>query len=116
VTDKIKKIYATLIAGATAGLSDAALYKHVKEECPKATSKKIVKASLLALSDTDVKDGTILQVIYALAIKHRLDPVSKDDTEETAVEEAPAEETVVELRPKKQKASKKKHEESPAAM
>jgi hypothetical protein len=46
-----------------------------------------VKASLFALSDPDLKDGKVLNVIYALAIKHRLDPVSKDDTGEA--EEAP---------------------------
>lgn len=51
-------------------------------ECHKATSKKIVKASLLALSDPELKDPTILHTIYALAIKHRLDPSSMDDVEE----------------------------------
>lgn len=116
MTDKIKKIYEALIAGATAGLSDVALYKHVKEEHPKATSKKIVKASLLALSDPDVKDGAVLHVIYALAIKHRLDPVSKDDTGEAAVEAAPVEEPVAEIKPKKARAATKKPEASAAAM
>ena len=82
MSDKIKKIYEALIDGAQAGLSDSALFKHVVAECPKATSKKIVKASLLALTDPEVKDANILQVVYALAIKHRLDPAHAHDAEE----------------------------------
>jgi hypothetical protein len=88
MSDKIQKIYDALLDGAQAGLTDKALFKHVLSEYPKASSKKIVKASLLALSDPDVKDANILNVIYALAIKHRLDPVSKDDVD--AVEEVEA--------------------------
>ena len=79
---KLQKIYHALIDGAQAGLADEKLFRHVLEKCPKATSKKIVRASLLALSDPDVKDKSILDVIYALAIKHRLDPLTKDDLEE----------------------------------
>ena len=82
MSDKTKKIYHALVEGAQAGLSDTALYQHAMAECHKATSKKIVKASLLALSDPDLKDPTILHTIYALAIKHRLDPSSMDDVEE----------------------------------
>lgn len=49
-----------------------------------------MKASLLALSDPDLKDSNILHTIYALAIKHRLDPSSMDDvTEPEPVEKAP---------------------------
>jgi hypothetical protein len=79
-----KKIYQALLEGASKGLSDAELYAFVKEETPKATSKKIVRASLLALTDPDVRDANILHVIYALAIKHRLDPVTDDDGEDEA--------------------------------
>ena len=109
--DKIKKIYESLIAGATAGLSEEALFAHVKTDCPKASSKKIVKASLLALSDDDIKDANILQVIYALAIKHRLDPITKDD-----IEDVPSIETPAEAMPtlKKARSSKKKPEAAPA--
>jgi hypothetical protein len=112
VADKIKKIYESLIAGAVAGLADEALFKHVKDECPKASSKKIVKASLLALSDDDIKDANILKVIYALAIKHRLDPITKDD-----IEDVPSIETPAQAMPtlKKAKASEKKLEENEAA-
>lgn len=79
---KVGKIYDALIEGAERGLVDDALYRHVLEECPKASSKRIVKASLLALSDPDVKNAEILRVVYALAIKHRLDPVTESDFED----------------------------------
>jgi len=79
---RIQKIYDAMIDGARSGLTNTRLFQHVLESCPKATSKKIVKASVLALSDPDVKDKKILDVVYALAIKHRLDPLSKDDIEE----------------------------------
>ena len=102
MSDKIKKIYEALLDGAESGLSDKALYTYVAEKCPKATSKKIVKASLLALSDDDVKDAQILRVIYDLAIKHRLDPATAEDVESHEAVDAP---TV-----KKTKASKKKLE------
>lgn len=98
--DKTKKIYHALVEGAQSGLTDTGLYAHVVNGCHKATSKKIVKASLLALTDPDLKDAPTLHAIYALAIKHRLDPVSADDQDEAEVEEAP---TI-----KKQKSSNKK--------
>ncbi len=78
-----KKIYHALVDGATAGLSDKALYEFVQKECGKTSSKKIVRASLLALSDPDLRDGNVLNTIYALAIKHRLDQVTPEDSEET---------------------------------
>ncbi|WP_417415192.1 hypothetical protein [Hoeflea sp.] len=79
---KVRKIYDALIEGAYQGLSDAELHDYVFERCPKATSKRLVRAALLALSDPDVKDRNVLNVIYALAIKHRLDggpDVEEDD-------------------------------------
>ena len=72
MTDKKKHIYAALVDGATAGLRDEALYQFVVDQCPKASSQKIVRASVLALSDPDLSDRNVLNVIYALAIKHRL--------------------------------------------
>lgn len=82
MSSKVKNIYDTVIEGARSGLTDDRLFRHVLEHCPKATSKKIVRASLLALSDPDVKDKTTLDVMYALAIKHRLVPLSKNDLKE----------------------------------
>ena len=51
MSGKVQKIYKALVDGAQAGRVDDALFDHVLEQCPKATSKKIVKASLFALSD-----------------------------------------------------------------
>jgi hypothetical protein len=80
---KIRKVYDTLIEGAYLGLSDTELHDYVYEHCPKATSKRLMRASLLALSDPQVQDRNVLNVIYALAIKHRLDggPDSEGDDE-----------------------------------
>lgn len=70
---KIRKIYDALVEGAYQGLSDVELHDHVFEHCPKASSKQLVRAALLALSDPEIQDRNVLNVIYALAIKHRLD-------------------------------------------
>ena len=70
---KIREVYDALIEGAYQGLSDRELHDHVFKKCPKATSKRLVRAALLALSDPTVQDRNVLNVIYALAIKHRLD-------------------------------------------
>ena len=74
-----KKIYEALVEGATTGLSDVGLFEYVRNKCPKVTGKKIVRASLLALSDPELKDPQILKVIYALAIKHRMDSFEPND-------------------------------------
>ncbi len=81
---KIGKIYEALIEGAYDGLADWRLHDYVLEKCPKATSRKIVRASLLALSDPKVEDRNVLNVIYALAIKHRLDggPATDEDDDD----------------------------------
>lgn len=81
MSDKLKKIYEALVDGAEEGLAGADLFKHVVDECPKATSKKIVKASLLALTDKDLKDEKVLRAIYDLAIRHRLDPAVDQEDE-----------------------------------
>lgn len=77
-----KKIYHALVDGATAGLSDKALFTYVLEKCPKTSSKRIVRASLLALSDPDLRDANVLNTIYALAIKHRLDATLSDEADD----------------------------------
>ncbi|MHB0952802.1 MAG: hypothetical protein ACYC10_12870 [Allorhizobium sp.] len=73
--EKRKKIYEALVDGATEGHSGAELYDFVQQRCPNTSSKKIVRASLLALTDPHVTDRNVLDVIYALAIKHRMDEV-----------------------------------------
>ncbi|WP_322886777.1 hypothetical protein U8C40_28550 (plasmid) [Sinorhizobium medicae] len=80
--EKKKKIYHALVEGATTGLTDKALFAFVQDKCPKTSSKGIVRASLLALSGPDLRDGNILNTIYALAIKHRLDAFSPDDSDD----------------------------------
>ena len=86
--EKRKKIYEALVDGATEGLSGNALYEFVLKRCPKTSSKKIVRASLLALTDPHLTDRNVLDTIYALAIKHRMDEVRvADDHDEEDAEE-----------------------------
>ena len=75
-------MYDALVEGAYEGLSDVDLYNYVLARCPKATSKRLVRAALLALSDPEVDDRNVLNVIYALAIKHRLDGGPDTDGED----------------------------------
>ncbi|UVD59429.1 hypothetical protein NE852_23890 (plasmid) [Rhizobium sp. Pop5] len=82
-----KRVYEALVDGAMEGLTGQALYDFVKTRCPKATSKKIVRASLLALTDPHLRDRNILDVIYALAIKHRLDEGVLDDGDDEEPDE-----------------------------
>lgn len=77
-----KRVYEALVDGAMDGLVGDGLYDFVRKRCPKASSKKIVRASLLALTDPHLKDRNILDVIYALAIKHRLDDTTAEDEQE----------------------------------
>ncbi|MFT2215323.1 hypothetical protein ACLJYM_26330 [Rhizobium giardinii] len=51
----------------------------ISSRSPKTSSKKLVRASLLDLTDPDLKDRKILTTIYALTIKHRLDEVRADE-------------------------------------
>jgi hypothetical protein len=83
-----KKIYDCLIEGATSGLTDDALYDFVAKKVPKANSKRIVRAGFLALSDPALTDRNILNVIYALAIKHRLDGGDPEDEVDGTTERA----------------------------
>ncbi|WP_026621084.1 hypothetical protein M728_004483 (plasmid) [Ensifer sp. WSM1721] len=80
--EKRRKVYEALVEGATQGHSDTSLYEFVRRRCPKTSSKKLVRASLLALTDPDLKDRNVLSTIYALAIKHRLDEVRVDEIDD----------------------------------
>ncbi|WEX74806.1 hypothetical protein PYH37_000087 [Sinorhizobium numidicum] len=88
--EKRRKLYEALLEGAMQGHSDRNLYDFVLERCPKTSSKKLVRASLLALTDPDLKDRTILSTIYALAIKHRLDEARADEIDDDPRELAPS--------------------------
>jgi hypothetical protein len=79
---KRKRVYEALIEGANKGLSDKDLFSFVLEKCPQTTSKRLVRASLLALSDPDISDPNVLHAVYALAIKHRLDQGPEESQEE----------------------------------
>lgn len=68
-----RKVYEALVDGAMEGLTDKALFDYVTRRCPKTSSRKIVRAALLGLTDPHLRDRNILDTIYALAIKHRMD-------------------------------------------
>jgi len=88
---KLNKVYEALVSGAADGLTGKELYAHVVDECPKTSSKRIVKASLFALSDPDIKERGLLEAIYALAIDYRLSSLGVDEeTQETDDENSPA--------------------------
>lgn len=80
---KLNRVYNALIKGAADGLVGKELHDHVMGKCPKTSSKRIVKASLMALTDPDVKQRNVLEAIYDLAIKYRLSSLGvEDDTHE----------------------------------
>ena len=66
------KIYAALVKGATDGLRGDALYDGVAAKVAKTDNGRVVRASMLALSDPTLTDRNVLNVIYALAIERRL--------------------------------------------
>jgi hypothetical protein len=84
--DKKAALYSAIKDGAKSGLLADALYKHVLSVEPDAAGKAIVKAALLALSDPDLTDRSVLDAIYDLAIKHRLAEVSAADAADEAAE------------------------------
>ncbi|SCB40681.1 hypothetical protein [Rhizobium hainanense] len=103
MSEKRKKIYHALVDGATEGLSDKALYEFVVNRCSKASSKKIVRAALLALTDPDVTDRHVLSTIYALAIKHRMDEIGQSDLEQDDAEHEDREPAPLRKRAKREK-------------
>ncbi|MGO7998083.1 hypothetical protein ACC734_37515, partial [Rhizobium ruizarguesonis] len=66
------RIYEAVLEGATGGLSEKELYDFTVKLCQKVTSKKIVRASVLVLSDPFVTDSSILKTISTFAVEHRL--------------------------------------------
>jgi hypothetical protein len=69
-------------------------FEAVRGALPKATSKKIVRAALLTLTDPHVTDRNVLHTMYALAIAHRKDEVGAgsdrhDYEDPTKKEESP---------------------------
>lgn len=82
-----RKIYEALLEGATAGLVGDELFGYVHARHPKTTSRKIVRAALLSLSDPALSDRNILHTIFALAIKHRLKELHSGDADEEGDED-----------------------------
>lgn len=76
---KLDRVYHALVDGAYKGHSGEGLYQYVINACPKTSSRRIVRASLLALTDPEVKDRNVLNVIYSLAIKYRLISLGVDE-------------------------------------
>ncbi len=85
---KLDRVYHALLDGAYKGHSGEELYRYVIDICPKASSKRIVRASLLALTDSEVKDRNVLNVIYAVAIKYRLVSLGVEEDQQEDDDEA----------------------------
>ncbi|MFA7413597.1 MAG: hypothetical protein WC048_03850 [Rhizobium sp.] len=84
-----RKIYEALVEGATAGLGGDELFGYILSRHPKTTSRKIVHAALLSLSDPALSDRNILHTIFALAIKHRLKELQSGDTGKESDKDTP---------------------------
>lgn len=78
---KLNRIYEALVEGAAEGLADKNLYSFVASKCAYVSSKRIVKAALLALTDPDVRDRDMLERIYALAIDYRMSSLGVEDSD-----------------------------------
>lgn len=76
---KLNRVYNALIEGASDGLVGSALHDFVIEKCSKTSSKRIVRASLMALTDPDVRERYVLEAVYDLAIKYRLSSLGVDE-------------------------------------
>jgi hypothetical protein len=114
MSEKRQQVYSALVDGATSGLSDDALYAFVLKRCPETPNRRIVRASLLALSDPNMRDRNILNAIYALAIKHRLDDVGGGDGQYVPLpvperEPAKPKKSKLSLPTKREKAASKKN-------
>lgn len=75
----LNKVYDALLEGAADGHRGKQLYDFVADQYPKTSSKRIVKASLFALSDPDVRDRDVLEAIYELAITYRLSSLGVEE-------------------------------------
>ena len=76
---KLNRVYNALIEGASDGLVGSVLHDFVIEKCSKTSSKRIVRASLMALTDPDVRERYVLEAVYDLAIKYRLSSLGVDE-------------------------------------
>ncbi len=76
VADTKKQIQKALLEGVAGGLKGEALLQFAKRETG-AKDKKIVHGAFYALSDPDLKDRKVLDILFELGLSHRL----RDDDE-----------------------------------
>ncbi len=96
---KLNRVYNALIEGAADGRTGTDLHDFVTDKCPKTSSRRIVKASLMALTDADVRERYVLEAIYDLAIKYRLSSLGvEDDTHEDDEDDGKAPSVASELK------------------
>lgn len=84
-----RELEEALVDGATEGLTSMQLFAKVRGQYPKAKTGKIVRAAFHVLSEPTLKDRNILDVIYALALAHRLDEAPEDGSDGDDVDEVP---------------------------
>ena len=63
------------------------MYQYIIDNAPKTSAKRVVKASLLALSDPAIRDRDVLEAVYALAISYRLSSLGVEDDPEKVDDE-----------------------------
>lgn len=69
---KAKKMAATLLEGASSGLSGEALFGFVLKRHPKITDKKLIRSSMAIVRDPSVVDRSVLNAVSSLAINHKV--------------------------------------------
>ena len=69
-----KKIREALVKGARKGLRGEKLYEHVVATVPGVRTSKIVKSAFYCLTDPEITNRQILNVIYDVAIRYRTVP------------------------------------------
>lgn len=98
---KREKLYSVILDGIQDGLKSQSLNKYILNKLPNASSKQIVKASLLAFSNVDVLDEKKLQQVCGLAIQHRLidlnlsKPAQRTERDLDIVELSPDKEQII---------------------
>lgn len=68
---KLTAVYEVLVEGLTGGLKDHELYDFVSRRCQGSSSKRVCRASVLAMSDPRVTDRAALERVYSIAVDHR---------------------------------------------
>ena len=85
VSDTKKQVQKALLEGVAEGLKGEALLQFAKRATG-AKDKKIVHGAFYALSDPDLKDRKVLDILFELGLSHRL----RDDDEGQSDAAAPS--------------------------